>query len=232
MNILAFDTSLGACSVAVVTGKAGSPQIFGAYELREREHAEAILPMILGVMAEAGIAWRSIDSLAVTTGPGSFTGVRVGVSLARGLALALEKPVIVATSLELLAAQALEQLEHVPSGFAVAVDARRGEVYLGLFDADGKSDIQPQAVSPERAAEMAHEAGAILIAGGGAPHVCEAAARLGLEMEGRLIDMQPDARVLARLALTRDPCRGPVLPLYLRPPDAKPQIGKSVPRRP
>ena len=111
MNILALDTTLGACSAAVARTGTGAyaPKVFSAYELRTREHAEAIVPMMTRVMDEAGLAYDELDAIAVTTGPGSFTGVRVGVSTARGLALALSLPLIGVTSLEVMAQMALDR---------------------------------------------------------------------------------------------------------------------------
>ena len=91
MNILAFDSSLNALSVAVARRRQDAWQVFHAWEARSG-HAERLLPMIGEVMAEAGMAFSAIDRIAVTVGPGSFTGVRVGVSAARGLALALRRP--------------------------------------------------------------------------------------------------------------------------------------------
>lgn len=231
MNILALDTSLGACSAAVVTGSAQAPEIFGAFELREREHAEVLVPMIEQVLEEAGVSWSGIDAIAVTVGPGSFTGVRVGVAAARGFALALDKPVIAATSLEVMAAQTLEELSEHPDVFGVAVDARRGEVYLALFDSTGATVLPPAALTPRQAATEALAKGAALVAGSGAPLVAESHGPDTRRIDTVFPGLQPDARALARLALTRAPCEDPVSPLYLRPPDAKPQTGKAVPRR-
>lgn len=231
MNILALDTSLGACSAAVATGKVDLPKVFGRFELREREHAEAIVPMIQIVLAEADLSWPQIDAIAVTVGPGSFTGVRVGVAAARGFALALDRPVIAATSLEVMAAQALEELSDTPAVFGVVVDARRGEVYLALFDSAGETVFAPAALTPQQAVKEALAKNAALIVGSGAQLVTESAGSGAGGIGAVLPGLQPDARVLARMALTRPSCAGPVSPLYLRPPDAKPQTGKAVPRR-
>lgn len=231
MNILALDTSLGACSTAISTGSADAPEIFGAFELRERQHAEAIVPMIQSMLDESGLSWAQIDAIAVTVGPGSFTGVRVGVAAARGFALALDKPVIAATTLEVMAAQTLDELSEPPDVFGIAVDARRGEVYLGLFDSAGAPVLPPAALTPQQAAREALAKGAVLIAGSGARLVVQSDDADAVSIKSVLPGLQPDARALARLALTRAPCEGPVSPLYLRPPDAKPQTGKTVPRR-
>lgn len=92
MKLLALDTTLGACSAAVACGSPGTPDITGIYERRERAHAEAIVPMIERALGDASLSYRDLDAIAVTTGPGSFTGVRVGIATARGLALATDLP--------------------------------------------------------------------------------------------------------------------------------------------
>ncbi len=231
MNILAFDTALGACSAAVAVSGKGAPRLFAAYESREREHAEVIMAMIEKVMHEAALAFDALDAIAVTVGPGSFTGVRVGVAAARGLALATGRPLIGVTSLEVMARQALDRLDETPRTLAVALDARRGEVYLAVFDGAGEMLIGPAALSPEQAVARLPETGKIILAGSGAALVMQAAGESTRELEAVFPDLQPDASTLARMALTRAPIEGPLRPLYLRPPDAKPQSGKALPRR-
>lgn len=231
MNILAFDTSLGACSAALATTRDGPPKVFGRFELRERQHAETIMPMIEAVLAEASLGWNELDAVAVTSGPGSFTGVRVGVATARGLALALEKPLIAATSLDVMAAQACERLDLGDRSFAVTVDARRGEVYIGLYDAAGTAMTEPVALAPERAAALVASQKAGLLVGSGGSLVRDACPPDANAPEVDLAGLQPDARTLARMALELPPLKEPLRPLYLRPPDAKPQAGKAVERR-
>ncbi len=231
MKILALDTTLGACSASVSVGGDGAPQLFSAFERREREHAEVIMAMIEKVMGEAGLEFGALDAIAATVGPGSFTGVRVGVAAARGLALAIACPLIGVTSLEVMARQALERLDEAPDTLAIAVDARRGEVYQALFTGAGEIVSPPAALTPEQAAAQLPETGTLILAGSGARLVSEAAAQTGRETQTVLPDLQPDAAKLAELALTRAPIEGSLHPLYLRAPDAKPQAGKSVPRR-
>jgi tRNA threonylcarbamoyl adenosine modification protein YeaZ len=227
VNILALDTTLGACSAAVARGS----ELFSAYELRNREHAEAIVPMMTRVMDEAGLTYDALDAIAVTTGPGTFTGVRVGVSTARGLALATGLPLIGVTSLEVMAHMALEQLDKAPDTLGIVVDARRGEVYMALFDCEGEIISDPAALTPELAVDALPQKGHVLLAGGGAGLVASAALTRGLTIETVLPDLQPDAAMLATMALTRTAQEGPMHPLYLRAPDAKPQTGKALPRR-
>lgn len=230
MNVLALDTTLGACSAAVAHGNPAAPTIRGRFELREREHAEAIVPMIEAALADAAMPYESLDAIAVTTGPGSFTGVRVGIATARALALALELPVIGVTSLEVMARMALDELDDPPEALGAVVDARRRQVYFALFDAEGDVRSAPQALAPEAAAELLPRQGRVVLAGGGAELVRQAAANAGA-FEAVLPALQPDASVLAQMAMTRTPQDEPLRPLYLRPPDAKPQSGKAIPRR-
>ncbi len=227
MNILAFDTTLGACSAAV----ARRENVFGAFELRNREHDEVLMPMIGGVLDEAALKYDDLDAIAVTIGPGSFTGVRVGVAAARGFALSLNIPLIALTSLEVMARQALDQLKEAPDVLAVSLDARRSEVYIALFDGAGSTVSEPAALSPEQAAKNLPSSGKILAVGSGAHLLAEAAKSSGRHIEVVMSDLQPDARALAEMALERKPASGPVSPLYLRPPDAKPQSGKAIARR-
>lgn len=231
MNILALDTTLGACSAAVLRGEGLDAEIFSAFELRAREHAEAIIPMVTKVMREAELGYGALDAIAVTSGPGSFTGVRVGVATARGLALATGMPIISATSLEVMAHRALGRVEAAPDTLGIAVDARRGEVYLALFDGAGALTLAPGAFTPEQAVDALPKTGRVLLAGGGAALMAAAARNAGREAETDMSELQPDAASLARMALTREMLKEPLKPLYLRPPDAKPQTGKSLPRR-
>lgn len=227
MNILALDTSHGACSAAVVR----DGEIFSAYEQRSREHAEVIMPMIAQVLDEASLGYEALGAIAVTTGPGSFTGVRVGVSTARGLALATSLPLIGVNSLEVMAHMALEKIDARVDVLGIVVDARRGEVYMALYSGEGDVISGPAALSPEQAVEMLPDQGQVVLAGSGGALVADAASKTGLSIECILSELQPDAAGLAVMAMTRSPVERPLSPLYLRPPDAKPQTGKALPRK-
>ncbi len=140
MNILAFDTCFDACSACVArTGDGVVEVLASALERFETGHAERLVPMIDEVMARAGVAFADIDRLAVTVGPGTFTGTRIGIAAARGLALATGIPVVGASSLAVMAEVAARELGPRKAGedLLVAVDARRGEVYVQLFGANG-----------------------------------------------------------------------------------------------
>src|SRR5438552_111182 len=112
MRLLAIDTALAACSAAVFDTDTGV--IAGESLPMARGHAEALIPMVARVMAAASIGFDAIDRFAVTVGPGSFTGLRVGVSAARGLALAARKPAVGVTTLTAYAAPLLAANDSVP----------------------------------------------------------------------------------------------------------------------
>lgn len=227
MTILAFDTSLGACSAAILRDGAAMQR----HELMDRGHAEALFPMVEAVMAEAGCGFGDLRRLAVTVGPGSFTGVRAGVAAARGFALAAGLPVVAATSLEVMARGLVRRLDLAEraSGFVVAHDARRGEFYVQHFGAEGAALSPPLLLGLDAAADALLQ-GMNLAVGSGAAAIAEAAARQGREIRAACHDLLPEARDLADIATCRTPEDRPVAPLYLRAPDAKPQTDKSLVR--
>lgn len=135
MNILAFETATECCSVALLCGEA----VLERSRLAPRRHAELALPMAEAVLAEAGIGKAQLDAVAVGRGPGAFTGVRLGVSLAQGLALALDVPVLPVSS---LAALALQAPADGPLTLAL-LDARMGEVYAASYGHDEAGRLQP-----------------------------------------------------------------------------------------
>jgi tRNA threonylcarbamoyladenosine biosynthesis protein TsaB len=217
MRILAVDTALGACSVAMLDGS----QIRAhRIALMDRGHAEALAPMVEAAMGEAGIGFAQLDRLAVTTGPGTFTGQRVGLAFMRGLRVALKKPLAGITTLEAMAAAAMDE-----TGLSVAAalhDARRGEVYAYAGSREG--EIVSLRVAPfgeaVQAIFSAMRETPLAFAGTAA----EAAARDYEKLGGsaRLSTVrQPDALWVARLAgLRPEPAEIP-RPLYLRAPDAR-----------
>ncbi|MGB4106276.1 MAG: tRNA (adenosine(37)-N6)-threonylcarbamoyltransferase complex dimerization subunit type 1 TsaB [Alphaproteobacteria bacterium] len=131
-NILALDTALNHCSAAVRTDGG----IFSESKAMVQGHAEVLLPMAERVLAEAGIDYADLDAIAVTTGPGAFTGLRIGLSTARALALALDVPLFGITTTQLLA---LQSVRDNPKPVAVMLDTKRGDFYFQTFDAEGKA---------------------------------------------------------------------------------------------
>jgi tRNA threonylcarbamoyl adenosine modification protein YeaZ len=216
MRLLAIDTTLAACSVGVSVDDALPPTI--ATEVIGRGHAERLPGMIAAVLADAGLAVADLDRIAVTVGPGSFTGVRVGVAAARGLALVTGRPAIGIGSLDVLAAHA-RALAGARPALAV-IDARRGEVYAQAFDAAGRPLGPPEAAAAALIAERLD--GSMLVAGAAADQIL---AELGGFDETRIAhrDAAPDMASLLALARAAPPPAAAPRPLYLRPPDAKPQ---------
>jgi tRNA threonylcarbamoyladenosine biosynthesis protein TsaB len=206
MLVLGLDTCLNACSVAVVDG---GRTIAHRTEAMARGHQERLAPMAQAAMADAGVAFERLERIGATVGPGSFTGLRVGVAFAKGLASALSIPAVGVGSHEALAAEA-------PGLVAAAIDARRDQLYLQVFE-DGVAlmapDVLPVGVAAARLVELAMGRKLTLV-GSGAPLLADAApgART-ITPEGC------DARHVARLAAAKSPT--PIRPLYLRAPDAK-----------
>ena len=219
MLCLGLDTALGACSVAL-TGAAGP--LAHRFQAMSTGHAEALAPMVEGLMREAGLAFPALTRIAVTTGPGTFTGQRIGLAFARGLALALKIPCIGITTLEAMAAAA--RAERPGHGVLVAADARRGECYAQAFAADGAPLGEPALLTLDAAAALISPG--LTLAGTAAEAL---AAHGGVLSTVR----QPDAAFVAALALPR-PDPSPPHPLYLRAPDAKlpgPLKGGPAPAR-
>lgn len=214
MKILAVDTALGACSVAVVDD---ARTLAHRFETMERGHAEALAPMVEEAMRASGISFADLDRLAVTTGPGTFTGQRVGLAFMRGLRVALKKPLAGVTTLEAMCAAAIAQAQ---TSYAAAIhDARREEAYLAATSTDG-SLIAPEILSmqdvPDRIARGLPRNAAVALAGTGAERIAE------MLSSARLTSIrQPDALWVAKLAMQMaEPEQAPH-PLYLRAPDAK-----------
>jgi tRNA threonylcarbamoyladenosine biosynthesis protein TsaB len=221
MNILSFDTCFDACSVAAGRGlRSLTPSISFAYEPMQKGHAERLMPMIEAVMAEVGLEFTALDRIAVTFGPGTFTGTRISVSAARAFALATGAEFVALSSLRLMAMSAGIPAAPTPL-IAIATDARRDEVYLEVFDRHTLRTVVPPQCLPIADAARMLGSGPIVIAGSGGPALAAAVKMEGVDAEAILPDLLPDAlNVLfpaCEMAVT-DTLR----PLYLRAPDAKP----------
>jgi tRNA threonylcarbamoyl adenosine modification protein YeaZ len=196
-----------------------------------RGHAEALFPMVEAVMAEAGCGFDALSAIAVTIGPGSFTGVRAGLAAARGFALAAKVPMIGVGSLEVMALKAVREHSGAEAygEFAIVHDARRDEAYVQYFAADAQPISDPQILPLGRiASELPDSIDAAY--GSGAALLAEHMNATGRTIRATLHDLLPDAATLAAIASNRPPSAQPPRPLYLRPPDAKPQTGKSFER--
>ena len=220
MITLALDTCLAACSAALLDG---DRVLARRVEPMARGHQERLAPLVAEVMAQAGLAFDRLDRVGVTVGPGSFTGLRVGLAFAKGLGQALSIPVIGVGALEALAAP----LAADPATVFAALEAKRGQVYLQAFRG-GAALMAPDALAIETAAarliELAGPGPATLV-GTGAVHLGEAlpAARIVAADHA-----EPEA--VARLAAAKPPV--PPRPLYLRAPDAKLPGGRDLPASP
>jgi tRNA threonylcarbamoyladenosine biosynthesis protein TsaB len=186
----------------------------------ETGHAERLIPMIGEAMEEARVAFDELDRIAVTVGPGTFTGTRIGIAAARSLALATDAPTVGVSSLAVMAGVARRTIDA--ETLAVVTDARRGEVYAQLFSPVQDARSEPLVLSIDNAAELGGR-GAITFVGSGAAAVAEAAVRRGRDARAALPDLLPDAMALAHLAAGLEASDAPLAPFYLRPPDAKPQ---------
>lgn len=232
MNTLAFDTCFGACSVAATWRTPDG--VAGIYRLERlmRGHAERLVPMIGEVMADAPFGFPELQRIVVTTGPGTFTGQRVGIAAARGLSLATGAPVGTLSSLQVMAYMAAAEIPAEAAGqvLAVAVDARRDEIYFQCFGgADWVPLGDPQIVTPTAAAQTLGGVAAIAV-GSGARLLSAAAQDLGLSIPARLGALEGDVRYIPDGAVSAQ--RTQPRPLYLRPPDAKPQDGAALERVP
>lgn len=236
MNTLAFDTCFGGCSVAVAWGDrpdgAASAGVSRFAHL-ERGHAERLMPMIADAMADAPFALADVQRIVVTTGPGTFTGQRVGIAAARALALASGAEVVTLSSLAVMAHTARAELggDRRSAVLAIAVDARRGEIYFQAFDGVSLAALgEPALTTPDDAAALLAGRGSAVVAGSGAEAVAAAGRARGVDIAASLPALQPDMRHVPLAALRSDGV--PPKPLYLRPPDAKPQDGKQLARAP
>lgn len=224
MNILALDTATTGCSVAWLSA---GQLVAGEEAVMARGHAEALAPMIERVVAASGRALSALDRLAVTIGPGHFTGLRVGLATARGLALALARPLVGITTLDAIAADALAAARlSEDERLVVAIDSKRADAYVQIFDGQGVALDSPQALRPEEAAGQPALAGGsrlkVWLAGDGAPAVGAALRRRGIEVEAIAGVLRPRAIMVAKLAAAASlPDRAP-LPFYLHPVEARP----------
>jgi tRNA threonylcarbamoyladenosine biosynthesis protein TsaB len=212
MKILAVDTALAACSAAVYNAER-QKVLAAAFQPMATGQAEAIGPMVRGVMENSGMAFSSIDGIAATVGPGTFTGLRIGLAFARGLKLALGVPMFGITTLKAIAANVTSN--PGARSIAVLIDARRGNVYSQVFSAKLDPLNEPLAHSlAEAAARLPADecwiigSGADLLAGEHRNSIRSQASDL------------PHASVVAALAAHERPSEIPPPPLYLRPPGA------------
>ena len=226
MLILAIDTALDACAAAVLD--TGTSKLIAMESLSmKRGHAEALMPLIARVMKDAELPFAALDRIAVTTGPGSFTGLRVGLSAARGIALAAGKPAVGLTTLSAYAAPIVSEGGEEP--VISAIDARHDQVYFQAVSGNGSSLVRPRVGRIEEALAAFRF---------GAPHLVGNAAKILADRWPKdapqpvQVDAQaaPDISWVAWLGAAVSPDTAPARPFYLRAPDAKPSQDVKPPQ--
>lgn len=207
MILLAIDTAAGICAASVLDTSRGEL----GREVRDlgKGHAEQLMEVIDIAQKRAGIAYRDLGAVAVSTGPGSFTGVRVGVATARGLALALKIPAVGVSTLEALAGEA--RAGQPGRAVFVRIDAGRGQAYVARYSVTGETLMAPAVAGMEVADALLGAAGDVLL------------------VEGRTADIGVYAHIAAARLGSGVPIPAPK-PLYLRDADAKPQTAFALPR--
>ena len=222
MIVLAIDCAASLCAACVYD--AGAGRELGRHVLDlGKGHAEHLMAVIAQALKQSGVGYADLGAISVSTGPGSFTGVRVGVSTARGLALALKIPAIGVTTLEALAAQTREKFPG--RAVLVTLDGGRAEIHAALYDGAMMLRYGPAVSTLPEMIEMASNAAPVL-AGTVAERIANAATGP--------FDLGPatataDIAVYAKLAVAKGPGEKPH-PVYLRAADAKPQAGFVLPR--
>jgi len=225
MTLLGFDTATSACSAALWAD--GEVTAYRCIEAGGK-HAEALVPLLREVSAEGGVPLSAMDRFAVTVGPGSFTGIRIGLATARGLALALDRPLIGLSTLEVLAAGVPAAERH--GSTLAALDAGRGHLYAQLFDRTLDALCEPRALDAETLPDLVAEAGQgrpFSVVGTGQA-VALAALTPVVDARPAPGSPTPDARALVRRAAVRAEKGGvdsaTVRPLYLREAGARPRV--------
>tara|TARA_R110002012_G_scaffold302549_2_gene503684 strand:- start:169388 stop:170071 length:684 start_codon:yes stop_codon:yes gene_type:complete len=220
VRVLVVDTALSLCTAAVFEG--GRPLAVRS-EVMLKGHQERLAGLVAGVVAEAGGGFEAVDRIGVTTGPGSFTGLRVGLAFAQGLGTALNRPVVGISTLDALAASVDATSDD--ADVVALIDARRGQVYARFWCA-GTATGPAQALSLEAAGgRLATLAPGATLVGSGAILMAEGAT------DAVIADLSgPTPAGLARLVAAADPAAAPARPEYLRAPDATPPT--RLPGRP
>ena len=216
--ILAIDTSLGALSACVLDPQSDSI-VSQETMVMERGYAEALIPLLDRVMAEVPQGLSVLTRVCVAVGPGSFTGIRVGLSAARAIALAGGLPVVGVSTLSAFAAPVI--LSGQEGITIAAIDARQGRVYATAFGQGGRPLFEPR-MATAREIIRAVGSGPLAIVGSAAPALAIEAWSSGVTAEVQGQTSAPDIAWVARLGLVADPALAPARPLYMRGADVKP----------
>jgi tRNA threonylcarbamoyladenosine biosynthesis protein TsaB len=223
MKLLAIDCSANLCAACVYDADADA-ELGRAVRDLGKGHAEHLMGVVGDAMEQAGTVYPDLGAIAVSVGPGSFTGVRVGVSAARGFALALGIPAIGVTTLEAIAAEARGESGAV--AVMAGLDAGRGEIHAAIYDGSGLLLHGPAIVILHDAVELT-KTFQPLLAGSAAKLIAQASP---VELQTGPSDATADIAIYARLAAAKGSGAEKPKPLYLRQADAKPQAGFVLPR--
>lgn len=227
MRVLAIDTALGACSACILQAGDAEPLARESIAM-ERGHAEALLPLIDRLSSQVEGGFSTLDRVAVTVGPGSYTGLRVGIAAARGIGLAAGIPTVgVATLSAYLAPLMAGERRGL---YAAAIDAKHGQIYIQAVAPGGRTIIAPGLMAYRDALRLLGS-GPILVSGSAAPALAAEARLQGVEAHVSEASFAPDIAWVARLGALADPGQALPKPLYLREPDAKPQASARIARQ-
>ena len=221
LTLLALDTATTGCSVTVWRG--GDVLAHDARDMA-RGQSEVLMPMAVHVLKSAGLVAANLNAIAVTRGPGAFTGMRIGLAAARGLALALSIPCIGVTTLEAVARGIAAAERQAPEIILAAVESKRADIYVQLFDRDLAPLCAPVAADGPAMALLFEKNADILAVGDGAERAQQMLAEQGIPVRLSTAAALPDTRIVAEIAAGRFAVGAdgvPPEPLYLRPPDAK-----------
>lgn len=224
MKILALESATFGCSAAVlVDGRVAAHEA----DFKANGATEVLVPMLARVLDRAGLKIADIERLAVTVGPGHFTGLRAGLAVARGLALATGLPVVPATTLDVVAS-ATPATARAGKRLLVALDSKRAEPYLQMFDAQLSSLGPPLSMTPAAFAATVPAGDPVAVVGDAAVPLVDALSQAGISAS--LLDgaLRPDAAALAILAASRQPGSGDIRPFYLHPPAIKAPASSRV----
>jgi len=225
MRVLAIDTALAACAAAVLDTDRGI--VASESQPMTRGQAEALIPLVARLMKQSEITFAELGRIAVTTGPGSFTGVRVGLAAARGFAVATGVPVVGVSTLSVYAAPYLAENGKAP--VIAAIDARHDHVFLQVFGPSGQTLVSPRLAPLTEAVRAASAAPAYLV-GSAARAVADGVAK---SAPPRGVDPReaPDIVWVAQIGAVTPQAQSAPHPQYLRAPDAQPQNAAQLPRR-
>lgn len=225
MRVLAIDTALNVVSACVWDGESGQTI---AQESRpvERGHDEHLLPAIQRVLEASEGGLDGIDRIAVTTGPGSFTGIRIGIAAARAIAMVRNTPVV---GVPTLIAYAAPFIGKGDATVAAMIDARHGQVYVQVFSSVGKCIVEPRTTTIAAAVRLLGS-GAVFLTGNAAPVAAIEAWSCGMKAEIGGEPSCPDISYVARLGMLADPAQSVPVPVYMNAGTFKTAANSAIPR--